>query len=60
MEKDGEGPSKVTYGARNCVATLEDYMSSPHADIDLNPAALKFVGFRNTAWSKLTGKGFEK
>lgn len=34
----------VQYGDKECTATLEDYMSSPKADIDLNPAAVRALG----------------
>ncbi|MBA3354268.1 MAG: hypothetical protein H0U23_17895 [Blastocatellia bacterium] len=34
----------IEYEGKTCIATLEDYMSSVHAEIDLNPAAVAELG----------------
>lgn len=46
MSKGWGKPVLVTYRDKTCRATLEDYMSSTHADIDLNPAAVAQLGIR--------------
>lgn len=46
----------VQYGEKECTATLEDYMSSPHAEIDLNPAAVQALGIPDGAMVKIRWK----
>lgn len=35
---------RIAYGLKTCEASVEDFMSSPKADIDLNPAAVSALG----------------